>query len=105
MLRERGQIITGNKGELIARLLHCDPQIENRLRVDIEECAQEGIDNSKALGSGQTVTVIPPQIIQTSQPDPNENFRSELELLRRERERERERELLQREIQLLQRER
>ena len=45
MLRERGQTITGNKGELVARLLHCDPQIENRLRVGVEECAQEGIDN------------------------------------------------------------
>ena len=84
MLRERDQIITGNKGELIARLLYCESQIENRLRMDVEECAQEGIDNPEALGSGQTVTVTPPQTIQTSRPDPNKNFRGELELLRRE---------------------
>ena len=92
MLEEQGQIITGNKGELVARLLYCDPQIETRLRVDVEECAQEGESDPKALGSRQTVTVTPPQILQTSWPDPNENFPGELELLWRERERERKRE-------------
>lgn len=52
--------------------------------MDVEECLQEGTDNPEALESGQTVTVTPPQSLQTSRPSPNENSPGELELLRRE---------------------
>ncbi|KAK1136714.1 hypothetical protein K0M31_001255 [Melipona bicolor] len=51
------------------------PQIENRLKVDIEECSQKGIGNPEALGSGQTVTVTPSQTLQISRKVQTKIFR------------------------------
>ncbi|OAD53247.1 hypothetical protein WN48_10601 [Eufriesea mexicana] len=57
MLRIRGQSITGNKSELIARLIHHDPQIESRLRMDFERGSQEGINNPETRETEAIETV------------------------------------------------